>query len=176
MLHVHSFLHMWSTHTCRDCDCSRTALFMSTNGPCSGSMFTRCDVQKSHKLLIDLCLPRPWCSALLGQDFKSRKQGSLQTDQLGLPCPASYAERVSAALEYVLPSHPQAYRAETQEFISSSLFSCRALSYGKKILSHWSVFKCASGPWISWRSLNFLKWIFVMCCTLRQSKQIYETI
>lgn len=37
----------------------------------------------STKLLTHLCLLRPWSSALLGQDFKSRKQESLQADQLG---------------------------------------------------------------------------------------------
>lgn len=86
MLHVHFLAHMWSPHVCKDCDCSRTALLISTNVLCrcsSGSIFTRCEVQKSPKLLTDLYLPRPWSSALRGQDFKSRKKDSSQADQLG---------------------------------------------------------------------------------------------
>lgn len=127
----------------RDCECSRPALLISTNAPCRcsrGSTFTRCEVQKyPPKLLTDLCLPRP-CSS--GKDFKSRKQDSLQADQLGqdallvmlsplsVPLLPSNLSRFCTGL--VLPLHPEAYRAETQELVSPSLPSCRPLSYGKK--------------------------------------------
>lgn len=174
---------------CRDCDCSRTALLVSTNLPCrrsSGSVFTRCEVQKCPpKLLTGLCLPRPWSSALLGQDFKSRQQDRFQADQLGQRALLVMLSPLSVSL---LPLNLGRFCTGVRAALAprglQSLdtggcipfpFLLQSSQLWKKALYHSSGFKCARGLWISW-GLHLLKWIYVMYCTSRQIKWIYETI
>lgn len=118
----------------------------------------------STKLLTHLCLLRPWSSTLLGQDFKSRKQESLQADQLG-HCALLVLLCVPSALT---PPGLQSWNPGVQITFPLLL---QGSQLWKKLLSHSSDFKCASGLWISWRSLHLLKGIYVMNCTLRQSKK-----
>ena len=106
-------MHTCDPLVCRDCGCSRTALLISTNVHCtcsSGSIFTRGEVQKSPKLLTNLYLPRPRSSALLGQDFKSRKQDSLRADQFGQHALLVTLSPLSASLLHLTMCCPQTLR------------------------------------------------------------------
>lgn len=162
MLHVHFF----SAHVIHSCAGAVTApgqhcllpllcLAGVAVGPCSPGV--RC--RNTHPSSSQIYASPGHGPVLFGTGFQVQRAGQPAGWPAWAACPASYAESfecVSVALEDVVPSHPHAYRAETQEFISPFLFYWRALSYGKKSCFT-ALFLCASGLWISWKTLHLLK-------------------
>lgn len=129
MLHVLSFLHD-EPLVCRVCGSSGQHC-LSTSVPCSwsrGSMFTRCEEQKYPPSSSHICASPGHGPVLFWDRISSpESRRAVRLIRLGIvPCWFCWVPRGS-----LVPSHPQACRAGTQELKSPSLCSCRALSYGK---------------------------------------------